>query len=77
MKKKILTLAAVVTLPFILLVMYLLASMASYSNTYDERFSDFSFSEFVEPAARFSKFSIFWSAIITPIHIISLIYSFD
>lgn len=36
MKKKILTLAAVVTLPFILLVMYLLASMASYSNTYDE-----------------------------------------
>ena len=28
-------------------------------------------------AARFSKFSIFWSAIITPIHIISLIYSFD
>ena len=28
--------AAVVTLPFILLVMYLLASMASYSNTYDE-----------------------------------------
>ena len=33
MKKKILTLAAVVTLPFILLVMYLLASMASYSNT--------------------------------------------
>lgn len=25
-----------VTLPFILLVMYLLASMASYSNTYDE-----------------------------------------
>ncbi len=36
MKKKILTLAAVVTLPFILLVMYLLASMASYSNTYSE-----------------------------------------
>ena len=36
MKKKILTLAAVVTLPFILLVMYLLASMARYSNTYDE-----------------------------------------
>ena len=36
MKQKILTLAAVVTLPFILLVMYLLASMASYSNTYDE-----------------------------------------
>ena len=36
MKKKILTLAAVVTLPCILLVMYLLASMASYSNTYDE-----------------------------------------
>ena len=36
MKKKILTLAAVVTLPFILLVMYLLASMASYSNTYGE-----------------------------------------
>ena len=36
MKKKILTLAAVVTLPFILLVMYLLASMASYSDTYDE-----------------------------------------
>ena len=36
MKKKILTLAAVVTLPFILLVMYLLVSMASYSNTYDE-----------------------------------------
>ena len=36
MKKKILTLAAVVTLPFILLVMYLLASMASYSNTYTE-----------------------------------------
>ena len=36
MKKKILTLAAVVTLPFILLVMYLLDSMASYSNTYDE-----------------------------------------
>ena len=36
MKKKILTLAAVVTLPFILLVMYPLASMASYSNTYDE-----------------------------------------
>ena len=35
MKKKILTLAAVVTLPCIL-VMYLLASMASYSNTYDE-----------------------------------------
>ena len=35
-EKKILTLAAVVTLPFILLVMYLLASMASYSNTYDE-----------------------------------------
>lgn len=36
MKKKILTLAAVVTLPFILLVMYLLTSMASYSNTYSE-----------------------------------------
>ena len=36
MKKKILTLAAVVTLPFILLIMYLLASMASYSNTYSE-----------------------------------------
>ena len=36
MKKKILTVAAVVTLPFILLVMYLLASMASYSNTYSE-----------------------------------------
>ena len=36
MKKKIITLAAVVTLPFILLVMYLLASMASYSNTYSE-----------------------------------------
>lgn len=36
MKKKILTLAAVVTLPYILLVMYLLASMASYSNTYSE-----------------------------------------
>ena len=36
MKKKILTLAAVVTLPFILRVMYLLASMASYSNTYSE-----------------------------------------
>ena len=36
MKKKILTLAAVVTLPFILLVIYLLASMASYSNTYSE-----------------------------------------
>ena len=36
MKKKILTFAAVVTLPFILLVMYLLASMASYSNTYSE-----------------------------------------
>ena len=36
MKKKILTLAAVVTLPFILLVMYLLASIASYSNTYSE-----------------------------------------
>ena len=36
MKKKILTLAAVVTLPFIRLVMYLLASMASYSNTYSE-----------------------------------------
>ena len=36
MKKKILTLAAVVTLPFILLVMYLLASMASSSNTYSE-----------------------------------------
>ena len=36
MKKKILTLAAVVTLPFILLVMYLLASMASYRNTYSE-----------------------------------------
>ena len=36
MKKKILTLAAVVTLPFIIIVMYLLASMASYSNTYDE-----------------------------------------
>ena len=36
MKKKILTLAAVVTLPFIVLVMYLLASMASYSNTYSE-----------------------------------------
>lgn len=36
MKKKILTLAAVVTLPFILLVMYLLASMANYSNTYSE-----------------------------------------
>lgn len=36
MKKKILTLAAVATLPFILLVMYLLASMASYSNTYDD-----------------------------------------
>ena len=35
-EKKILTLAAVVTLPFILLVMYLLASMASYSNTYSE-----------------------------------------
>ena len=36
MKKKILTLAAVVTLPFILLVMYLLAQMAIYINTYDE-----------------------------------------
>ena len=36
MKKKILTLAAVVTLPFILLVMYLLASMQATANTYDE-----------------------------------------
>ena len=35
-EKENFTLAAVVTLPFILLVMYLLASMASYSNTYSE-----------------------------------------
>lgn len=36
MKKKILMLAATIGLPFVLLVMYLLISMASYSNTYDE-----------------------------------------
>ena len=36
MKKKILTLAAVVTLPFILLVMYLISSMASNSKTKDD-----------------------------------------
>ena len=36
MKKKILMLAAAIGLPFVLLVMYLLISMASYSNTYAE-----------------------------------------
>ena len=41
MKKKILTLAAVVTLPFILLVMYLLASMASCRDSQEEYSQEF------------------------------------
>ena len=39
-RNKILTLAAAVALPFLVLVVYLLFSMGSYSRTYDKIVSD-------------------------------------